>query len=664
MKLSMPEESVASDRPRIFLSYTISKAAHEGTMIAVINAVKESFAENNIDIVDPMTAPVGEFSGISEDISNAIQDSDAMFVIQYPPVLNTALETGFAWALGIPTFHWLPDSRPGQEKEGLQTYLRYLNFADGNITLPTDVISSRYQLFPGDIATNKKSTLIFKERIRACLEALAGGALSDHAIRARRSFRAVSNVTTRLLREHASSVPLCWVLNSLMRQQHDYLDRNGSRKFVVDESIYQMFLLTLNEHKDSAKRVIAVADMNSNIEHFWTNGGIQHIVGARIFRLPWTIFFDEGKLEPFLVFLRVLARQYKVFVTDSDTREAYLWKLRSGISGDYVVFEDVVGRYVDDGFKTTKLVIEYDKELSQTLRSDFEETCKVSVELDQSSKPDLVRRAWISKRGIGRWSETYSGGVRRDTFYYDNYDKHILVWIPGYKDLASKVGGAIIKHLTPQILVGKAIVGEIGIGTGAVTGVVARWCNALNKAELRPLAKYIGVDSASEMCNRTQAAIYEYNEQKRFKITCGSGFQGLRSAVDINVKYDLVCGSLILHYLIEAPSEAESWIQFSKQLDEILAPGGIAIFGGCYFENNIEARQRQLNWWRLEMENNGLEDSTAEQFICGNAEMCNMPSAEIIETYIGGGFTSTFERLGHVLNPFGILTLQRSSEVQ
>lgn len=652
------------DRVRVFLSYTLTKAGHTETVETVLAAFRETLKEHNFEIVDPIRAPIRENSEISEDVIAGIRQSDTMFVIQYPPVLNTALEPGFAWALGIPIFHWLPEEyrRPSQEKEGLQAYLDYL-FEDGKIRLPSDFGDSRYRLFPGDIATNNKSALTFKEQIHTCLNELVNGPLSEHSIHARRSFRDAMSAATKLLRDHASSPALCWVLNSLMRQQQRYLEQDGNKKFVVDESIYPTFLTVLNEHPETAKQVIAVADINSKIEHFWENGGIKHVVGARIFRLPWATFFDETDLERFLSFARDLASNYPVYVTDSDTRETYLRRLRSGISGDFVVLENVVGCYErDDRFNSMKLVIEYDKELSDDLRQEFDRTRSFSVQLDTSSRAEMVRKEWIKKRNIGVWSDHYTGGDHRDARYYENYDKHIRVWIPNYKELCARVGGTIIKHLTPRVLEGKAIVGEIGVGTGAVTEIVARWCDALSKAGFRPLARYVGIDAAEKMCEAGKSAISKFNEHGRFKITCGLDFHGLRSAVERGVKYDLICGSLILHYLLEAPEKAEEWARFITQLDEILSPTGIAIFGGCYFNDSIDKRTEQLAWWERRMKRNGLEDEVIEKFISGNREMCNMPSPECIGAYAGGMFAASFERLDHHSNPFGVLVLERKSK--
>lgn len=654
---------MSCNRVRIFLSYTETKSGQEDTMAAVRQAIDDIFKEQNIELIDPMRAPVREYAEISEDVMMAIRQSDAIFVVEYPSIPNTALETGVAWAMGIPILHWLPETRPGRERSGLQAYLHYLGGNEGGITLPSDRGDSRYYHFPGDIATNDDSVALFKQQIRLCLSALINGPLSDHAISARRSFRGVMATATRLLKDHSPSRSICWVLNSLMRQQRDYLERDGDKKFVVDESIWPTFLAALNEHKDSAQHVIAVADINSNIEHFWKKGRVQHIVGARIFRLPWTTFFDAKKLSDFLDFACELAGQYAVYVTDSDSRETTIRRTKSGVGGDFVVFENIIGYYEADQFDSTKLVIEYDEARSEILRTAFARALEVSVRLCPDSRAEAVRRDWFKVRRIGVWSNMYAGGDQRDSYYYDNYDKHIRVWVPEYDYLCTSVARAIINHLTLQNLFGRAVVGEVGIGTGAVTQIVARWSDALSQAGIRPLEKYVCVDSSEEMCDAVTKTISQFNRKNYFKITRGLDFQGLRSNVSGNGKYDLICGSLILHYLLEAPAQGEDWTRFAAQLDDILSPNGVAIFGGCYFEEDDEKRHRQLNWWRQSMERKSLENIVVDQFIDGNPEMCGMPSATFIERYSNGKFLATFDGLGIRHSPFGVLTLRRPIKV-
>lgn len=635
-------------------------------MDAVVNTLKSVFSDCGIEAVDPITTNIHEYAEISDDVVQGIHRSDAMFVIEYPPVLNTSYEAGIAFALGIPSFHWLPDHRPVQERDGLQEYLRYLGYRDGAIGLPTDQGDRRYYQFPGNIALSRDAQTQFIERVKLCLDSLLDGPLSEHTIRARRKHRNAAHLGVSLLRQYTNNKALSWILNSLITQHQMHLQNGqGARRFEIDESIYPTFLSTLGEDDESAKRVIAVADISSNIERFWFKGGTKHIVGARIFRLPWETFYSVSEMNKFLRIARDLAEVYPVYVTDSDTRDAYLQRLRSGVSGDFVVFDSVVGYYQrehSNDISATKLVVEYNERLSSDLTREFERAREVSVQIRPSSTVAGIKREWFKVRKIGEWSENYEGGTHRDDRYYDNYDKHIRAWIPNYEDLVSKVAGSLISALTTANINGKALVGEIGMGTGAVTSIVAGWCDAVERAKFKPIAKYVYVDTSDEMCNSTEAALARFATRGMFHKRRNLDFPGLRDGA-AGQRYDVICGCLILHYIVDSTDHAAGWTQFFAELDTVLDPKGVAIFGGCFFDLEKGEQQRQVEWWQHEIERGGLESSVARQFVDANTEMQAMPPASIIEERSGGLFQARFERIGPRSSPFGVISLARRAPI-
>jgi hypothetical protein len=651
-------------QPRIFLSYTLNKAGHEPTMRMIVGAIKEVLGAEGIEAVDPMTTLPNEYSGISEDVVEDIQRSDAMFVIEYPPVPNTSYESGVAYALGIPAYHWLPGQRPGNEKQGFQAYLQYLGYQDGRIVLPSDQGDRRYMEFPGDLATSEESLKRFKQDLAACVQAMLAGPLSEHAVRARRKFRGLAALSVRMLKDSARHPAMCWVIGSLMRQHDAYLKAGqGSHRFEIDDSVYLHFLATLAEDPESAKRVLAVADIGSNLEKFWEKDGsvgISHVVGERIFRLPWRRFFESGELAEFLDVAKKLAAGYPVYVTDSDTREASLDRFMSRIGGDFVIFDDVAGYYEYDRLEQAKLIVRRDAERSALLRKEFLHAKTVSVRVMPDSRIDDIKREWMQRRRIGEWSEEYSGGDRRDERYYDNYDLHIRAWIPEYDEFETRVAGSIIRQLSAWI--GKErrpLVGEIGVGTGAVTQIVARWADALVRAGIRPISRYVCVDSVAPMCKSVDKALEPFNSEKIFRIVRGLDFQALAAATD-GRKYDIVCGSLILHYLLENPAEDAKWARFFDKLDSVLADNGVAIFGGCYFSEEPGARERQLSWWMRQMCAGGLGKEAAERFMKGNPEMRAIPETAGIQRRSKGLFVADYERVGRDDSPFGILKLRRA----
>lgn len=647
-------------RPGIFLSYTRTKCAHEGTLEVILKTFSEKFAEYNIELIDPMNDLAGEDSKVSTDVFASIVRSDAMFVIEFPSVPNTSFEAGLATAFAIPIVFWLPAQLPGNERRGFHEYQRYLDQRDSKVALPSDQGDRKHTEFPGDLAASAEAQDRFKNLVDAYLKSLLLGPLSGHSVRARRRFRESMNLGARLLREYTADRDLCWILASLHAQHYLHLQQGlGARKFQIDESIYLTFLNMLSADPEGKKGTIAVADIESNIEKFWFQDGAMYPVGERIFRLPWRIFFHDDDLETFLRVARELSKSYPVYVTDTDNRRLYLQRLKTGIGGNFVVFDNVVG-YYDQLDGNTKLVICQDKERSSALRLEFERSKGFSVQVTPDSLSQQIRRDWLEKRGIGVWPESYSGGDRRDDRYYDSYDLHIRVWIPDYEELSSKVAAAVISFASARLGRHKALVGEIGVGTGAVIQIVARWHDALLRAGFRALSRYIAVDTVPRMCAATDEAIRSFRSEGVFAAQRGRDFHALQAAVD-GRKYDVVCGSLILHYLIEHNADGDYWVPFFDQLDQTLSADGIAVFGGPFFDHRPERRSKQIKWWQESMIEMGLSADLARSFIEKNPEMLAFgEGANTIAQHSKGRFHARLDRLSNHRSPFGVLTLTRS----
>jgi SAM-dependent methyltransferase len=281
------------------------------------------------------------------------------------------------------------------------------------------------------------------------------------------------------------------------------------------------------------------------------------------------------------------------------------------------------------------------------------------VEVHPGADAANIRRQWIEKREIGVWSRTYEGGDRRDNRYYQNYDKYIRVWIPGYEDLTQQVASAVIREISSSKRFGAALVGEVGCGTGFLTQWIARWSNAIDLAGMRAIERYICVDTTQVMLDATTAVLDPLNERKRFRTVRGRDFRALRQQRRPGQTYDVVCGSLILHYMLDGAEPAD-WRRFFDNLDECLAADGSAIFGGCFFAGDELRKEAQLEYWRQEMVHQGLGMDKAEAFIHGNREMCEMPTVDTIGAIAGDTFRLSYDGLGPAKNPFGVLTIRRA----
>lgn len=653
------------DNPKIFLSYSRTKSAHEPTTLAVRGVFLEAFQRTGAIAVDPMEKPPHlELAEIHKGIVAALQECDAMFVIEYPPVLNTAYETGLAYGWGVPSYHWLPDepiSRPVKEQPLLGPYLQYLSSSHGAIALASDLTGRLHEKFPSDIADNANARSAFLAKVVSFIEDLSEGPLSRHAIRSRRSYRAFTTKQAQLLRDHARSEPMSWILNSLAQQFSIYIS-DGQQRFEVDESIYPTFLSTLSQMPDRAKDVRAVADLSSGIERFWEKKNpVRHLVGTRIFRLPWQMFFDEARLKEFLDSLPPNAEE--VFVTDADTRQEYLDRLRTGPDNNFVLFGDVIGYYDEDAKGYKKLVLKRSAEDSAHLAEQFERTKAFSVRLTAKSTAQSVKREWLKKREIGEWA--YTGATKRSPNYYDNYDKHIRVWVPDYQELVASAANEVISHLgrvnraVNSGFEGRGVVGEIGVGTGALAAHIARWTDDMELAggavRARALGRYVCLDAVDPMVRSAISTLKKFRCFGKFVIRKGSRIDAFLPH-SAEQQYDVICGSLILHYLIDH-ADAAAWTNFFDALHRVLRSDGVAVFAGCHFSPEAAEKQKQLEWWRNEMLDIGLNADSVERFISMNTEMTSMPSVEEFPALSSGKFDCRFIHEGPKHSPFGVAVL-------
>lgn len=655
-------------QPRIFLAYSKTKSYDEATTDAILEAFQAAFDNCHVVAVDPMKQPIvhGHIH-VETETMESIRSSDAVFVIEYPPVPNTGYETGVANAWGTPSYHWLPESASGQiaHDAGHPTTSK-LTHARTGVELPSDLGGRRYQTFPLDIASNRETAKAFREKVEGLIRWMREGPLSLHSIRARRAYREYAEKKHHLLMEHFSSPTMSWALESLSRQFHDYLV-DGSRRFVVDESIYPTFLKTLGDIPLAAAQVYAVADLSNDIEQFWSRGSVHPVVGARIFRLSWATLFNDRELDRVLDFMKRQSSVYPLYVTDADKRSASHPTLQPGIDNNYFVFGDIVGFYIEDkATGANKLVVERDEYKSAALKREFDRIVTGSVKISPESTADEVRRAWIGVRQIGIWATTNQGGARRDRSYYEGYDKHIRTWIPHYEELARCVAEEVVSRLRvvnrppESAYQGRGIVGEIGVGTGAVTKHVARWADRVESASVhartRALGKYFCIDAAPQMVEFVRSELSAFNCHANFPVLHGRDFDELRSELH-KTRCDVICGSLILHYLNGSQS---GWSQLFDELDSLLEDDGVAVFGGCYFESKAKEKARQTDWWLDQMCQIGLDGGLAKRFLQSNGEMTRMPLPSELARQSAGRFVCRYQRVGPAPSPFGVAVFSRA----
>jgi SAM-dependent methyltransferase len=274
-----------------------------------------------------------------------------------------------------------------------------------------------------------------------------------------------------------------------------------------------------------------------------------------------------------------------------------------------------------------------------------------------------LRRALNSLIRIGDYDEDWGDHQDRPERYFTTYDYNIHTWIPWYVELNSFCAGRTIKELyrrynrrpSPPSLF------EIGYGTGNLTQMlfdaIAYMNKGVNPVYAPPfVGTFYGLDAASQMRKIVNKRFAGTDVLHRFNTGVFKEFQALDLAGGAH-KVDVLCGSLVLHDLIELQirkDPATDRVTVTHKLPEVLrtverlvTEDGVVVFADIFRPDSDADWEQEMTCWKEEMERRGgMTQGQINKFMRRNPEMAfPLRIGEVIELAPQYGFEAEFLRL-------------------
>jgi ubiquinone/menaquinone biosynthesis C-methylase UbiE/predicted MPP superfamily phosphohydrolase len=444
-----------------------------------------------------------------------------------------------------------------------------------------------------------------------------------------------------------------------------------SHAFEVDAHYYEG---CLSAFQGTGSKSLAVADLSDLVETFWQNGvdPLQTGVTERVFLVPWDKMFNDMYLKRVHALFLNHSRYYNVrfmHVPLDLCMSTEIFGSRGRGNNLLLMEPDVVGGYVDTKHGPF-LRIERSSVLFNKALHYYKQIKDRSLKFDANWGYQQIRSSWVSQNRFGEWNTSWNDVLYRSDDYFDNYDMHIRCWIPGYDEFNQFAADLVVVHVyqalrrTPRRL----RVMEIGFGTGSLTKPILTWIKSLDGPVKQlgghPIVeRFLGVDRSPKMLAIASKRLRPLLSETAFLRT-GSAVDGFPLEAKHNAPFDIICGSLVLHDLLEEDPSFEKITKILSRLSSILSPGGTLLFADIFFSRDPSERTRQMERWRGSMKQVGLTDDAIDNFLQYNQEMVVTLNFESLAAAASTtGFSppelTRIPKLPSDL-PFGILSLSKN----
>jgi SAM-dependent methyltransferase len=634
-----------------FLAWSTQAGSPEAVKKA-LTVMKRKLGEHGYGYYD-----WNENQSVNKDIGAKVSDellkSDLVIVEASKQRPNLAYEVGFAHALHLPL---VVVKQAGSER------------------LPENFGEPDYLTYPSDIA-DEEGFELFESRFTAWLRKLTTTTLSPGQRSARQGRNALNEQVNKFIdgypEEHASLHMLGGWAGALARE----LDSGGASQLVVDAGYYLPSFSSLREWKGG--EIHAIADLTDETEQFWTPDHPEEMtanVSERIFLIDWSWFFEnESKLARQIeLWKRHQARHhdrpYEIYIAAKE--ELQVGQVHpsgpDAVGHHLLLLEpDLVGGYRANpgGTGGRQLVIDRNT-LRYASATQFYEAVKArAVLFEPTMKAADLRRAWLARTGVGRWDEDWTSETEyRSPDYFDLYDRHIRCWIPRYTQLVQDSAATVFREIL-RIYADKmrpVDVLEIGYGTGRLTNEIVPWIRNINRPfyDLEhhgPVRRYRGVDRAEQMTQYARELMRpEQQTELDMRLVRGTAWE------DINGRYDVVFGSLVMHFLIGPEPTPERMDEFFAAAAEHTTEDGTLIFADVFGEGADGHGSPAMVKWREWMIRYGLAEEEVDGYLAGNADMTGAAGVSVLRKAAEvHGYKTRAKVVGAPTLPFRIVVFQK-----
>jgi hypothetical protein len=440
--------------------------------------------------------------------------------------------------------------------------------------------------------------------------------------------------------------PLINIIREYFNQVGIKLESNS---FIVTPENYYACFSSLE--KLGNPKIIAIADLNDDTES-WDSSSTSMWKGVdeRIFHIKWEDLYSE-RLDKLIQSIqqdadRIEREHSTIYIVT--TRESSRIKIEHPVKecdnqeniGKHllIINDSIIGAYVNVNHVAGSPI---QKRLFFKIASDVEVRKSNyyymmlrhnSFKITPRMSAKEIRNLWITdKRNmISLWDPRWNGMQERGDRYVNDYDMHINCWIPDYQRLLDKCRDVITQEIVKIIMSGhdQIKIMELGCGTGALTLRMYQWINMFNRFTNTAVCRYYAIDQSLAMKAVAQDKL-KHEDKYNNIIT----FDQFRFSTDFgeksNVKYDVIFGSLIFHFLIGKDWDDKKLLFVVEYIvNNWLSDSGCMVWADVIFidkDRKLEERR-----WVNHMLDSGMPQEYIDLFNQNNYDMLYAPSHDRI----------------------------------
>jgi len=631
---------------RVFLAWTKDVPANEA-LLKALDIVKRQLLERGYAVYD--WNEQHHIRNIGSEIEDQLRKSDLVILEGSTGRPNPAFEVGFARCLDLPII---------------------ILKQEASDDLPVDFGAPKYLSYPSD-ADKEPQFRRFEHDLDQLLGTLADGALSVGHRELRRASRELAGSVQQLIDYYADDHPHLYLTDGWVSTLASDIRSGGPSAISADAEYYIYMFKALQKHEQFTIR--AIADLTDNTESFWTSGHPEPLsapVGERIFLIDWRMFFEGAQeLARYIDYWRSQLHRYQDYRIYVATKDNMRLPVRHPFGSEAVGLHllliepgDTFGGYQNrrDYQSRRQFCMEQDPRRYQNAKAFYDATLESAIPLEPGHDVISLKRAWLAKHHIGYWDSDWTQETElRPADYFDWYDQHIRCWIPSYNKLVAECAATVAREIMRIRQIGGRPVNllEIGYGTGALNALVVPWIDYLTRpfeelGDLPPVDYYHAIDRAEQMRMTARDRL-------------GAGATWLRQVawreVRTDIHYDIIFGSLVLHFMIDNTVGDSSPDTFFEECAKRLQDGGSLVFADSFGAESKAGNEAAVQRWRDWMIGNGLSQEYADSFLKGNPDMAEALSVEKLKAAAGrNGFIWVGEQSIGSINTFRIIVFQKS----
>ncbi|HEY3607766.1 MAG TPA: class I SAM-dependent methyltransferase [Pseudonocardiaceae bacterium] len=539
-----------------------------------------------------------------------------------------------------------------------------------------DTLPRRIHRYPQDVSDDKGFER-FEKLLDSHLRTLAESVLTPGYRALRRARNHLIATFQEFFTDYPGEHPQLHLLSGWANALAEEMHAGGTARMETDSDYYLPTFSALRGW--AGGKVRAIADLTDNTETFWKPEHPEMMsapVTERIFLINWQLFFEnEPELTRYIEQWRLHKeshrdREYEIYIATKDPRDDVRHPFAPSAVGHHMLLinPDVIGGYIRRYSRDERrlLVIEHDrgeKMLFDTAEQFYNMVKARAVRFDPAYGFLELKRQWLAKTRIGQWDPEWTTATEeRSAHYFDRYDQHIRCWIPFYDqmlaDCAASVESEIVR-IVRSFPESQVELLEIGYGTGNLTERLAPWIETFNRpfeepGERPPVRVYDGVDRAGRMKDQAERRLAVNQRQYlHMRLQTRTAWDD----VSDDDTYDIIFGSLIMHFLIGANPAADVLDRFFHDCQTHLRDGGSLVFADA-FDSDLVSTESTTTKWRDWMIRHGLSAAHADNFLAGNQDMVQAASVEQLEKAAAEHHFRLTKRKKYV-GPFQLLVFQR-----